>query len=227
MPRLVRPGQKIRLHPFARKSNLLRWQEGASGGQGVTTLILGECMELDPQRVHDETYRWEVVAGLMREHADAIAHYCTSWLGDGIAAEVTQDVFVTAWETLPSFRPDAPLRRWLFGIARHKCQQAFRNRARRRAIAHTFLDDIRRHVHTEPDHTPEHTMADEAQRTALQESLAQLQDVDRMLLVLRYWKELPMADIADIMGKTESAVRKQLERARQRLRQTMQTHAKE
>jgi RNA polymerase sigma-70 factor (ECF subfamily) len=70
-------------------------------------------------------------------------------------------------------------------------------------------------------------MVDEAQRTVLQESLAQLQDLDRMLLVLRYWKELPIADIADIMGKTESAVRKQLERARQRLRQTMQTHAKE
>jgi RNA polymerase sigma-70 factor (ECF subfamily) len=60
-------------------------------------------------------------------------------------------------------------------------------------------------------------MVDEAQRTVLQESLAQLQDVDRMLLVLRYWKELPIADIANIMGKTESAVRKQLERARQRL----------
>jgi RNA polymerase sigma-70 factor (ECF subfamily) len=69
-------------------------------------------------------------------------------------------------------------------------------------------------------------MADEAQRTLLQESLAQLRDVDRMLLVLRYWKELPMADIADIMGKTESAVRKQLERAKQRLREVMQEISK-
>jgi RNA polymerase sigma-70 factor, ECF subfamily len=179
-------------------------------------------MELDRQRVHDETYRWEIVAGLMHEHGEAIAHYCTAWLGEGLAAEVTQDVFVTAWETLPSFRPDAPLRSWLFGIARHKCQQTFRNRARRRVIAHTFLDDIRQRVHGGTQDTPEHTMADEAQRTLLQESLAQLRDVDRMLLVLRYWKELPMIDIADIMGKTESAVRKQLERAKQRLREVMQ-----
>jgi RNA polymerase sigma-70 factor (ECF subfamily) len=183
-------------------------------------------MELDLQRVHDETYRWEVVAGLMREHADAIAHYCTAWLGEGLAAEVTQEVFVTAWETLPSFRPDAPLRSWLFGIARHKCQQTFRNRARRRAIAQTFLDDIRQRVHAEAQDTPEHAMADEARRTLLQESLTQLRDVDRMLLVLRYWKELPMSDIADIIGKTESAVRKQLERAKQRLRQVMQELSK-
>jgi RNA polymerase sigma factor (sigma-70 family) len=104
-------------------------------------------MELDRQRIPDEAYRWEVLDALMREHAHAIAHYCTAWLGEGLAAEVTQEGFVTAWETLPAYRPDAPLRRWLFGIARNKCQQGFRNRARRQTIARTFLADIRRQVH--------------------------------------------------------------------------------
>lgn len=35
------------------------------------------------------------------------------------------------------------LRTWLFGIARHKCQQAYRNRARRQAIAMTFAEERR------------------------------------------------------------------------------------
>ena len=184
-------------------------------------------MELDRQRVHDETYRWEVIDALMREHAQAIAQYCTAWLGEGLAAEVTQEVFVTAWETLPSYRPDAPLRRWLFGIARNKCQQGFRNRARRRAIAHTFLEDIRQQVHAESGTEPEAMLTAETRHTQLHHSLSQLRDVERMLLVLRYWKELPIADIADIMGKSETAVRKQLERAKLRLRELMEQFSAE
>jgi RNA polymerase sigma-70 factor (ECF subfamily) len=179
-------------------------------------------MELDRQRIHDETYRWEVIDGLMREHAQAIAQYCTAWLGEGVAVEVTQDVFVAAWEMLPSYRPEAPLRRWLFGIARNKCQQAFRNRARRQTIARTFLEDIRQYAHTTSDATPETMLTQETQQSLLQKSLAQLRDAERMLLVLRYWKELPIAEIADILGKSETAVRKQLERAKQRLREHME-----
>ena len=96
----------------------------------------------DRQRLHDDTYRWEVVAALMRDHADAIMQYCLSWLGAGLAEEVTQDMFVTAWQGLPKYQPEASLRTWLFGIAHHKCQQAYRNRARRQAIARYIKDRL-------------------------------------------------------------------------------------
>jgi RNA polymerase sigma-70 factor, ECF subfamily len=76
---------------------------------------------VDRQRLHDDAYRWEVVAALMRDNADAILQYCLTWLGAGLAEEVTQDVFVTAWQGLTKYQPDASLRTWLFGIARHKC----------------------------------------------------------------------------------------------------------
>jgi hypothetical protein len=44
---------------------------------------------------------------------------------------------------------------------------------------------------------------------------------DRILLTLWYWKELPVAEIAEIMGKTEAAIRKRLTRAQQRLKELM------
>ena len=50
-------------------------------------------MELDRRRIQDDTYRWEVVETLMREHAQAIAQYCTAWLGEGLAAEVRALVY--------------------------------------------------------------------------------------------------------------------------------------
>jgi DNA-directed RNA polymerase specialized sigma24 family protein len=76
-------------------------------------------MDIDWQRLPEPEYRWEVVSGLMQDSAEAILHYCTARLGEGMGAEVTQEVFVAAWQQLPCYRPEAPLATWVCAIARH------------------------------------------------------------------------------------------------------------
>ena len=49
----------------------------------------------------------------------------------------------------------------------------------------------------------------------------QLRDEERIVLTLRYWKDMPVDDIADVMGKSVAAIRKQLLRAQQRLKELM------
>ncbi len=101
-------------------------------------------MAIDWTRLrNDEQYRDEVIVTLMQSYNDTIAQYCVARLGEGIGEEITQEVFVTAWERLPTFRPEASLRSWLFGIASKKCQQYYRNRVRRRALDRAFMGDIR------------------------------------------------------------------------------------
>jgi RNA polymerase sigma factor (sigma-70 family) len=51
--------------------------------------------------------------------------------------------------------------------------------------------------------------------------LGHLRAQDRIILILWYWKALPIREIATIMGKSEAAVRKQLTRAQQRLKELM------
>jgi RNA polymerase sigma-70 factor (ECF subfamily) len=180
-----------------------------------------EYTMIDPQRLHEEAYRWEVVAALLQDHGYEVLRYCVTWLGEGLAEEVTQEVFVTAWERLPTYRPEGPLRAWLFGIAKHKCQQTYRNRARRAAIDQDALTAIRARAQAERPKSPEEHVAQAALATRLHESLRKLPGEDRILLTLWYWKELPVAEIADIMGKTEAAIRKRLTRAQQRLKELM------
>jgi hypothetical protein len=62
---------------------------------------VGEYTVIDRQRLHEEAYRWEVVGALMREHGDALMRFCVARLSRGLAEEVTQEVFVAAWEMLP------------------------------------------------------------------------------------------------------------------------------
>ena len=176
---------------------------------------------IDLRRLRDEGYRWEVVVALIRDHGDAIMRFCVARLGEGVAEEVTQEVFVAAWEGLPKYRPEASLQAWLFGIARNKCQQTFRNRARRQAIDEEHLKAIQERAHAQGSRSPEDVIAHTTLHGQLHDSLNKLSSEDRILLTLRYWKELPVAEIADIMGKTEVAIRKRLTRAQQRLKELM------
>jgi RNA polymerase sigma-70 factor (ECF subfamily) len=178
-------------------------------------------MEIDAKRLMDGAYRDEVLSALVRDYQAGIVRYCVTRLGEDIGEEVAQEVFITAWDTLLKFRQDAALTTWLFGIAKNKCAQAFRNRSRRQAMAQAFLVDIRHHAHAEEPETPEHVMVERVQLARFATGLAALRDDERIMLNLRYTKGLSVAEIVEIVGKSEAAVRKQLLRALQRLRKIM------
>jgi RNA polymerase sigma-70 factor, ECF subfamily len=52
-------------------------------------------------------------------------------VGRDDADDVTQDVFVRAWRSVPAFRHDASARTWLLAIARRACVDSLRRRGRR------------------------------------------------------------------------------------------------
>ena len=178
-------------------------------------------MEIDQTRLRDDAYRHEVLTTLVQNYQDRIFRYCVTRLGEVHGEEVAQEVFLTAWENLPKFRQEAAVETWLVGIAKYKCIQAFRNRTRRQAMAHTFAEDIRHQAHSEGPQEPEHMALAQTQGTRLAHSLAQLRDDERILLNLRYTKGLPVAEIVELVGKSEAAVRKRLLRALHRLREMM------
>jgi RNA polymerase sigma-70 factor (ECF subfamily) len=182
-------------------------------------------MQIDPQKLQDDAYRQEVFNTLLRDYQDRIFRYCVTRIGEAQGEEIAQEVFLTAWESLPKFRQDSTLGTWLVGIAKYKCIQAFRNRTRRQAIVHTFVGDIRHQAHSEGAETPEHTMADQTHFASLAHGLQQLQENERILLNLRYYKGLSVTEVAELVGKSEAAVRKRLLRALQRLRKLMEEAA--
>jgi len=175
-------------------------------------------MDLDPHKLSDPTYRSLIFTTLIQEYEDRIYRYCVSRLGDVQGEEIAQDVFVTAWENLAKFRQESTMSTWLTGIAKNKCIQAFRNRSRRQTIVTTFVEDIRHQSHAAGAGSPEEMVMEAAQRQELAQGIAKMREDERLLLNLRYHKGLPVAEVAELLGKSEVAVRKRLLRALSRLR---------
>ncbi len=175
-------------------------------------------MEIDRHRLHDEAYREQVFTLLLRDYEQRIVRYCVMRLGDACGEEVAQEVFLTAWANLPKFRQEAALETWLTGIAKYHCIQAIRKRKRRQLIADTFVEEIRYAAHAEHAELPEHGLVERGKLDQLAQCLQHLRNEERIVLNLRYTKELPIPEIAELVGKSEAAIRKQLLRSLQHLR---------
>jgi len=184
---------------------------------------------LDPHRLKHPKYRQQVIERLIRDYQDEIYRYCVNILGSVYGEDIAQEVFVTAWEKLETYREEAQIGGWLKGIAKNKCMQFFRNRYRRMDLMECWLQDIRNNVHNEEHLTAEDEQvnrADDQERGGEVEKLAKcisrLPDQDGIFIKLRYYKNIPVAEIGDLFGTKDATVYKRLKRALQKLKTCME-----
>jgi RNA polymerase sigma-70 factor (ECF subfamily) len=178
-------------------------------------------MVIEWQRLGDDDYYADVCTRVYETCQRGILRYCAARLGDALGAEVMQEVFVTMVTTLRTYRPGPPVEGWLYGMAKHRCQQALRNRTRRQDIATAFGKDIGQQLHAEPSGPPSAGLEARERAARLATSLTRLPELERIVLHWRFHRGLSVAESAEALGLSEAAVRKRLQRALRCLREMM------
>jgi RNA polymerase sigma-70 factor, ECF subfamily len=143
---------------------------------------------------------------LLRRHERAV--WRTAYLIVGrraLADEVTQDVFLRAFEAFDRFDDTRPLRPWLVRMAANRALNVGRGERRVEPVA-----DV-------PDRGAVDWLADPDER-GVRRSLATLDPEVRAAVVLRYWFDLPAADIAVALDMPIGTVHSRLSRALATLR---------
>ncbi len=129
-----------------------------------------------------------------------------------VAEDLTQEVFVAAWQSLKNYRGDAGLRNWLLGIARHKVDDHYRKRLR-------SLDwpDADEESVAEPSSIPayEEQIDRASAQKKTQRILASLPEAYGLVLMWRYQEGRSTREMAELTGKTEKAIERTLARARE------------
>lgn len=129
------------------------------------------------------------------------------------AEDLTQDVFVAAYQNLASFdATKARLSTWLLTITRNRCCNLLNRRSA------TTSNDVDL---TDGRPTPEAVVASREIWQHLDETLELLPFEQRTAFVLAEIQELSMSEIAQIEGVEVGTVKSRLSRARERLRQAM------
>ncbi len=151
---------------------------------------------------------------LYRSSRDDVFAYVAGLIRDRSAAEdVTAQAFERAYRKRASFKPDRGTHRaWLFGIARNAALDELRRRSRQAELA------------TEPEDTGATGAAEDAaeaslRRATIAAAMATLSPRDRELVALKYFAGLGNAEIAAVIGVSESNAGTKLHRVIEKLRE--------
>jgi RNA polymerase sigma-70 factor (ECF subfamily) len=150
----------------------------------------------------------EAFATLFDRYRQAIWGFFRRRVADrGRAEELTQDAFVAVLEGAGRYEARGPFRSYLFGIA-YNILLAERRRAAAPPVP------LRQEIAAAP--------ADRDATLWIQSALAQLDDGDRELLMLREYEELSYLEIAHLQAIPLNTVRSRLFRARMALKQVLE-----
>jgi RNA polymerase sigma-70 factor, ECF subfamily len=159
---------------------------------------------------------WERFETLYRSSRDDVYAYVATLLRDRSAAEdVTAVAFERAYRRRRSFdRARGNERAWLFGIARNAALDELRRRRRHATLAVDPEDPAAAHAFATGDE-----LADDAlRRTTLRAALDRLAPRERELVALKFHAGLTNAELARVLGVSESNAGTLLHRTMAKLR---------
>ena len=145
--------------------------------------------------------------------------YVASLVGDRAAAEdVTAQAFERAYRRRGTYRPSRGSREaWIFGIARNAALDELRRRRRRARLEGEPADAAA----PAPDDQAEHSLRRETVRSALES----LEAREREVVALKFMGGLSNAEIARVLGVSESNAGTRLHRAITKLREACHDRA--
>jgi RNA polymerase sigma-70 factor (ECF subfamily) len=125
------------------------------------------------------------------------------------AEEVTQDIFLKLWQALPDYDGRASPGTWLYSIARNTCLSAIRSDSYRKTVP---LDAV-----SEPRASARVLAAD----MELAQYIERLPEIQRTAILLFYFEDKCVAEVARILDIPEGTVKSHLHRARLMLGEMM------
>jgi RNA polymerase sigma-70 factor (ECF subfamily) len=166
---------------------------------------------------------------LVREHQGMVFRTLTRLTSHGPHVEdLAQEVFLRLYRALPEFRGDAMLSTYLYRIVVNVAQDEWKRRRKDRSRFvnapvfddeddTSWLESFAGDPLTEHARSPEQRFTDAELARAVDDSMAQLPEVERTTLVLYHQEECSYEGIAAALGLPINTVRTHLHRGRKRL----------
>lgn len=136
------------------------------------------------------------------------------------AADMTQDAFIKAYNSLPSFRGDSKFSVWLYRIVSNVCLDFLRSRSRHQTVSLSVEDDNGEETELDiPDegHSPEELLEQKLTRESVNRGLEALPADYRQILLLREIQGLSYEEISAILSLELGTVKSRIFRARKKL----------
>ena len=159
---------------------------------------------------------------LVRQYEAGVFKLAYSILGDEADAnEVTQETFIAVLKSLRTYQEKKTFKAWIYTIALNLSRSQLRKRKIIERLKMTVGGIFR--IETQKQVTPEDEVIKTEKEAAIWNELNKLDERHRTVVVLRYFHELSISEISEIMSINEGTIHSRLHTARERLRDALQS----
>ena len=160
-----------------------------------------------------EAFREQTLIQMVSEHQSALKNLCYMILHDeALAEDAVQETFLKAYKGLAKFRGDCGQKTWLMRIAVNTCRDMQRTSWFRHEDRRVSPDMMFNAQAVQPD--------DDREELAL--AIVALPRKDKEVVLLRYYQDMTIKEIAQTLGIAPSSVCNRLKRAEKKLRITLE-----
>lgn len=163
---------------------------------------------------------------LIEKYQQAVFRIIIGFVHDREEAEdLTQEVFIRAWQSLGKFRGDSSFSTWLHRIAIN-ISLNYSRKMRTKNLAGLISSYLGAAAGTElqipvNEENAEEMMIREEHSAWLRRALDKLPENQRTAIILSKYDDLPQKEIATVMNLTEGAVEALIQRAKKNLRENL------
>jgi len=136
------------------------------------------------------------------------------------AHEIAQETFIAALKSLHAYQEKKSLRAWLYTIGLNLSRSHLRKRRLVERLRNTLINIFQ--VDAQKQSSPEEVVIQNEKETLIWEALYKLDERHRMVVVLRYFHELSITEISEILSINEGTAHSRLHMARQRLKSALE-----
>jgi RNA polymerase sigma-70 factor (ECF subfamily) len=147
---------------------------------------------------------------LYQRHVDDVFAYVRLRVRDtSLAEDLTQDVFVSTFKALPNFRWRGAFAPWLMRCAHNRVANHWRSLGRRpnQVELPTEGEGTRPFPELSEEPSMVSGLDERIEGKAVDAALARLTDLQRQVVALRFGAGLSLAETADVMRRSENAVK--------------------
>lgn len=144
-----------------------------------------------------------------------------------LAADLTQDAFIEILQTIDKLQDPEAFTTWSRKIAYHRCTAYFRKRHEllvdELEDGSTIFDTM---VEEREEFIPGEALDKEALKNTIREMIASLPEEQRSAIMMRYFDELSVQEIASIQSTTEGTVKSRLNYGRKAIKKAVEDYEK-
>ncbi|RPJ26953.1 MAG: RNA polymerase sigma factor [Chloroflexi bacterium] len=156
----------------------------------------------------------------VRQYETSVFRLALSIVGDPVEAnEVTQETFIAALRSLPVYQEKKSFKAWLYTIALNHSRSHLRKRKILDRLRTTLTTIFQ--IESQKGILPEEAVIQNEKEAQIWSSLNELDERHRAVVVLRYFHELSIAEISEILSVNEGTIHSRLHSAREKLRTTL------